>query len=262
MERRQLKRIIIIILVTLNAFLALYLLRQRVSETAAAYRAERDLLALFASDGVSVSPEILPRGSPPPVVRLSFDDETQDRAAAFFLGAGAEFSQQGSVREYRAGKGVVRFHADGSFTATGLSLPGDPENICREFCRSWPYAPPDSIEDEEAVMTARYGSVGVYDCGVCFVFDGDALWEAFGTLLPQTGTPGEAPELSAVGALAIFQAKSRENRVVATEIRRVSLCYALQNADDGDLTLVPAWRVDTDTASYYVDCLSGEMTFS
>ena len=263
MERRRLKRIIIFILLTLNGFLGLYLLRQRVPDRAAAYRAEQNLLELFAADGVSIAPEIIPRGGPPPVIRLSFDEETFDRAAAFFLGPGAERVQRGSVREYQAPDGgEVRFRADGSFTAVGLSVRGGPESVCRDFRRNWSYAPPDSIDDGEALMTARYGSLSVFNCGVCFVFDGDVLLEAFGTLLPQTGTPASTPELSAMGALGIFQAKRRENRVVSTEILRVSLCYSLQGDDGEELTLVPVWRVETDTASYYVDCVTGAMSLS
>lgn len=262
MERRQLKRIIIIILLILNGFLSLYLIRRRVAERAAAYRAEQNLLELFAADGVSISPDIIPRGEPPSVVRLSLDGETQDRAAAFFLGADAEPAQQGGVRVYASGGGSARFHADGSFAATGLSLQGDPEEICREFCRNWSYAPPDAIDDGEAVMTAKYGNVSVFNCGVCLLFDGDTLSEAFGTLLPRTGTPGDAPKLDAMGALAIFQAKRRESRAVSAEIRRVSLCYSLQSSDDDGLTLVPAWRVETDTADYYVNCVTGALMLS
>ena len=191
------------------------------------------------------------------------DEETQDRAADFFLGPGWELSQQGSVRQYAgADGGEARFHADGSFTATGLSLQGDPESLCREFRRNWSYAPPDSIDDGEAVMTAQYGSLSVANCGAYFSFDGDVLREAFGTLLPPTGTSAGTPELDAMGALAIFQAKRRENRAVSTEIRRVSLCYSLQSADGDGLSLVPAWRVETDTASYYIDCVTGAMSFS
>ena len=253
----------ILILVTLNAFLGLYLLRQRVPERAAAYRAEQNLLELYAADGVSLPPEIVPRGAPPSVIRLSLDAETLDRAAAFFLGPASELIQQGSVRQYRAPDGAeIRFHADGSFSATGLSISCDPDTLCRDFARNWSYAPPDSIDDGEALMTARYGSLSVFNCGVSFYFDGDILQEAFGTLLPQTGTPADTPELSAWGALAIFQAKRRENRVVSTEIRRVSLRYALQGADGEDLTLVPVWLIETDTAAYYIDCVTGGMIFS
>ena len=214
MERHQLKRIMIIILATLNGFLGLYLIRQRVPAQAAAYRAEEHLLELFAADGVEISPETIPHGGPPPVVVLTpDDDDEQARAAVFLLGDGAEYA--GRARRYEAGEGVVRFHSDGSFTATGLSRSVDPEAFCRDFCRNWSYAAdePAAPGDGEILLTARYGSLSVYNCGICLCFEGGVLREAFGTLIPQTGTPGETPKLSAVGALAIFQAKRRENRV-------------------------------------------------
>ena len=262
MERHQLKRIMIIILATFNGFLGLYLIRQRVEARAAAYRAEEHLLELFAADGVKISPEAIPHGGPPPVVVLTPDDDEQARAAVFLLGDGAQYA--GRARRYVAGNGVVRFHSDGSFTATDLSRRVDPEAFCRDFCRNWSYAidGPDTPGDGEILLTARYGSLSVHNCGVSLYFEGGVLREAFGTLIPQTGTPGETPKLSAVGALAIFQAKRRENRVVSAEIRRVSLCYALQTSDTEEQTLVPMWRIETDTIPYYVNCVTGALIFS
>lgn len=262
MERYQLKRVIIIILAIFNGFLGLYLVRQRVAEQTAAYRAEQELLALFAADGVTLSPDMIPRGNPPPVIQLTLNEETQQHFAAFFLGVETERVERGNVQQYGDGEAVVRFHADGSFTATGLSLRGDPKTLCREFCRNWSYAMPDFIEDDEEIaLTARYGGFEVFNCGVALSFEGDTLREAFGTMLPRNGTPGETPELDALGALAIFQAKRRENRAVSAEIRHVSLCYALQSANGEDMTLVPAWRVETDTAPYYVNCDTGGLIF-
>lgn len=261
MERHQLKRIMIIILATLNAFLCLYLVRQRVSERAAARHAEQNLLELFAADGIDLAPEAIPRGTPPPVIRLSPDGAELAQAAAFFIGGGVT---QTSARRFEAGESVVRFHSDGSFTATGLSNRVNPDTFCREFCRNWSYAPPDSdsIDEGDITLTARYGNLSVYNCGVCFLFDGDVLMEAYGTLIPRTGKPAETPKLTAMDALAIFQAKRRENRVVSAEIRRVSLCYALQSAEDETLLLVPVWRVETDTVPYYVNCVTGGLIFS
>lgn len=264
MERHQLKRIMIIILATLDAFLCLYLIRQRVSEHTATRHAEQNLLELFAADGIAISPEAIPRGTPPPVIELSPDGAELAQAAAFFFGDGAGTVTQSSARRFEAGEGVVRFHSDRSFTATELSNHTDPDTFCREFCRNWSYAPPDSasVDDGDIALTARYGNLSVYNCGVCFLFDGDVLTEAYGTLIPHTGRPAETPKLTAMDALAIFQAKRRENRVVSAEIRRVSLCYALQSAEDEALTLVPMWRVETDTVPYYVNCVTGGLVFS
>ena len=261
MERHQLKRIMIVILATLNGFLGLYLVRQRLSEQSAAYRAEQELLALFAADGVAIAPETIPHGQPPPVIELSLDNESPAHLAALLLGSDAEFSKSGTVRQYTLGQAVLQCNDGGEFSAVGLSLRTDPDAFCRAFCRNWSYIP--ASEDGETVtLSARYGGFTVFNCDVSFSFDGDTLREASGTLIPQNGIIGESPELSAVGALAIFQAKRRENRVVSAEIRRVSLCYALQSTDAGTLTLVPAWHIETDTVPYYVNCVTGSLIFS
>lgn len=263
MERRHFKRIMIIILVTLNAFLGLYLMRQRVSEQAAAFRAERELIELFEADGVTLSPEIIPHTKPPPVIVLNAEEATRARLAAFFLGPDAAPVRPNNALRYVSGSGGVQFHADGSFSATGLSDRTDPQTLCRDFCRVWSYVPPSTVRPGATViMSAQYGGLPVFGCEASFVFEGDALIEASGALLPRSGAEGDAPSLSAVGALSIFQSTLRESRVVSAEIRRVSLCYTLVGGDENALSLVPAWRIETDTAPYCVNCLTGEVIFS
>ena len=81
-----------------------------------------------------------------------------------------------------------------------------------------------------------------------------------GTLLPKTGTvsPGDQP-LSAAGALVAFQRLRRESAVVVSTVTETLLCYELQNAGAA-MTLVPVWRIVTDTEDYYVSCRTGAVT--
>lgn len=263
MNRRELKRIMIIILVVLNGFLLLHLIRRSASARFAERRAEQELLALFAADGVALSPETIPHAKPPPVIHLDMSEETWEKFASVFLGPGAARKKSGVARRYADGDADVQFFADGRFSATGLSVEKDPETLCREFCRVWPYelpAPPK--ESGTVTMSARYGGFDVFNCDASFAFEKGVLREASGKILPPDGAAGDSPTLSAAGALAIFQAVRRENRVVSAEIRRVSLCYALQSADAETFSLVPVWRIETDTAPYYVNCVSGELIFS
>ena len=46
--------------------------------------------------------------------------------------------------------------------------------------------------------------------------------------------------------------------VVCSEIRNVRCVYELQSTGSS-LRLLPAWRIDTDTYTYFVDCSSGEV---
>lgn len=44
---------------------------------------------------------------------------------------------------------------------------------------------------------------------------------------------------------------------VVSSITEVSLCYELQSTTAAPMALVPSWRIVTDTATFYVNCISG-----
>ena len=72
-----------------------------------------------------------------------------------------------------------------------------------------------------------------------------------------TATVEEQPLLSAFAALTAFQQMRHESSSVVSAITEISLCYELQSTAAAPMALVPSWRITTDTASFYVNCVSG-----
>ena len=260
MERRRLKTILILILALLNGFLVFHLAHRHAAETAAARLAETRLAELFAADGVTLGPGVFSRETPPDAVLLLRDEAREDTVAAFFLGRGGERLRQGSTRWIQTGNASAWFRADGTFSVTGLDVREGTEDLCRRFCRTWSYEAPDFNGGEDVSVRAKYGEYLVYDCSVTFRFEEGVLREVFGTLLPGTGVPvtRETPFLGAAGALAAFQTIRQETRAVASAVTGVSLCYSLRT--DGELSLIPAWRIATDTVDYFVRCDDGAVS--
>ena len=52
----------------------------------------------------------------------------------------------------------------------------------------------------------------------------------------------------------------RETGAVASSIAEMSLCYELQSSTAAPMSLTPAWRIVTDTVSYYVNCVTGAVS--
>lgn len=79
-----------------------------------------------------------------------------------------------------------------------------------------------------------------------------------GSLLPDTAaeTASDTEPLSAFAALC-FSADAHESSSVVSAITEISLCYELQNTAAASMTLVPSWQIVTDTAIFYVNCISG-----
>ena len=67
------------------------------------------------------------------------------------------------------------------------------------------------------------------------------------------------PGMTCVTALVRFLDYRNASGVVCSEIRNVRCVYELQSTASS-LRLLPAWRIETDTYTYFVDCSSGEVT--
>ena len=48
--------------------------------------------------------------------------------------------------------------------------------------------------------------------------------------------------------------------MLASVVSRLSPCYALERLDGGEMELIPAWKVETDTLNYYINALTGALT--
>ncbi len=264
MDRFRLKNIIILILVLVNAFLLGSMAQRRGAEQEAFRRTVEQLVALFAGDGMALDAHAISRETPPGGVTLARDTALEERAAAFLLGKAPAFSDQGGgILHYAGPAGEAFFRSGGGFEATGL-LSEDPEDFCRDFCRTFSYEAPAVRLDEngDGVFSAvcLYGGVPVFNATVTFTVEGGRVTAAGGTLLPKSGTPapGEEP-LSAAGALAAFQQMRRESVAVASAVTDTRLCYELQSGGAAP-SLAPVWRIVTDTGDYYVNCYTGAVS--
>ena len=265
MDRYRLTNIIILILVLLNGFLLFSLGQRRTAEQNAFRRTAEQLSALFQGDGMTLDIHAISQDLPPDGVTLSRDTALEEQAAAFLLGKSLISSDQGGGIYYYAGAaGEAFFRSSGSFEASGLLADRDPADFCRDFCRTFSYSTPDIQLDSSGSgvfsTVCLYGGLPVFNCTVTFSIENYVLTAVSGTLLPKTGAAvaGETP-LSAAGALVAFQQMRRESVVVASTVLDTQLCYELQNTG-ASISLVPVWRIVTNTEDYYVNCYTGGVT--
>lgn len=262
MDRCRLKNVIICILVLVNVFLLGALAERRTIARAAHTRAAEETSALFAADGIALDPEIIPMDTPPAVRTYARSAEADRQAAALLLGRGVQYYDQGGgVVSCTGPNGAALFREGGSFEAAG-TLGEDGLETCRSFCRTFRYAEPSGVLDEDGsgVLTALRVTDGlpVLNCQVTFSLQKGVLTSVSGTFLPEAygETQGEEP-LSALAALTAFQLQRRETGAVASSVTGISLCYELQSTAAAPMTLMPAWQVSTDTVRYAVNCITG-----
>lgn len=264
MERYRLKNIIILILALLNAFLLVALGIRGTEEHTARRTQRQELVALFAADGMTLDPALIPADTELSAYTLLRDETLEKNAAAFWLGTISERTAQGGgIYTYSGSHGAAVFRDTGSFDIAGTLSGGDAASLCRDFCKKFSYTEPVFTLDETGSGTAtalrQWNGAPVSNCAVLFTFNGGVVTAISGSLLPDTGTVAseEQPLLSAFAALTAFQQMRHESSSVVSTITDISLCYELQSTAAAPMALVPSWHIVTDTASFYVNCVSG-----
>ena len=267
MESRRLKNIIILILALLNVCLLASLAIRVSAEHASRRQAREQLVSLFAAAGVSLDADLISNETPPSSLTLIRDETEEQSLAAYLLGGTpVRTDQGGGIFGYTEERGAAQFRSNGSFDAVCDRPLKDLTDYFQEFCDTYGYEElAISLEDGTGTVTAvqYYQDYPVIGCTVTFTVEGGVLKRAIGTHLPDSGaTPvaGEEP-LSALSALAAFLNTIREG-AVGTAVTDLYLCYELQSTTTALMTLAPAWCVVTDTASYYVNCITGAVSLA
>lgn len=225
---------------------------------------QQELVALFAADGMTLDPALIPTDTAVSTYALIWDETAERKAAAFLLGDNLERTTQGGgIYTYTSQQGAAAFRDTGSFDAAGSLSQENAEAFCRDFCKAFSYDTPIFTLDETGSGTATavrlWNGTPVFNAAVTFTIDQGRVLSASGALLPETGaetSSGQKP-LSAFAALTAFQQTRHASSSVVSSITEVSLCYELQSTTAAPMALVPSWRIVTDTATFYVNCISG-----
>ena len=225
---------------------------------------QQELVALFAADGMTLDPALIPADTTVSAYALARDETAERKVAAFLLGENLERTiQGGGIYTYTSQQGAAAFRDTGSFDAAGTLSQENAEAFCRDFCKAFSYDTPIFTLDETGSGTATavrlWNGTPVFNAAVTFTIDHGRVLSASGALLPETGaetSSGQKP-LSAFAALTAFQQMRHASSSVVSSITEVSLCYELQSTTAAPMALVPSWRIVTDTATFYVNCISG-----
>ena len=227
MARYPLKNIIILILALLNVFLLISLGIRGTEERNARRIQRQELVSLFAADGMTLDPGLIPEDTELSVYTLPREEALEKNAASFWLGSVSERTAQGGgIYTYSGSRGAAIFRDTGSFDIAGTLSSGDAEDMCRNFCREFSYGEPSFTYDERGIGTGtalrRWNGAPVFNGAITFTISSGAVTSVSGALLPDAGTESAAdqPLLSAFAALTAFPTSFR-----ALPARRWSWCH-------------------------------------
>lgn len=274
MEWRKLKNLIILILLLVNGFL-LVLVAARSREAAQYERsALEQTVQVLENSGIAVDRSaIAPAGGLSPLsAERALDRELQIAQGLLGKGRIQAENQGGGLYLYHNGNGDLSVRAGGELSA---QLAGNPNQLVsgsleRHASGLLEKAGIDgeqigvTEEDEWTRIRFRqlWNGVPVFSCEVEFAYRCEVLNSVQGTLLTaESGTAEAGQTMTLPTALMRFSEEIAATGDVCTRLRSMQAGYrGTVQSLSGGVRLSPVWLVTTDTASYYLDCVTGSLT--
>ena len=265
METFRLKNIAILILLLLNIGLLALIASQRWQSRRVESETVRQLETLCQTSQLTLNSRL--QLSQPPLSSLSLSrrDETERAIAVYLLGGSAvSASQGGGIYSYSSEKGSIQFRAGGSFDGSRLSVEVDDiTEFAQQFCSQFGYQNLTvDVNSRSGSVTAvqEVAGVPVYGCTVSLYFEKGVLTGVTGAHVSLENAAVEsAGRIDCITALVRFLDYRNAAGVVCSEVTDIQCVYIFQAAAAA-VRLLPAWRVETDTYPYFVDCTTGDIS--
>lgn len=265
METSRLKNIAILILLLLNAGLLLLIGSQRWQSRRVESYTAKQLSQLYEASQLSLDSRLQLTQQPLSPLTLSRHTESEQAIASYLLGGNAlSSSQGGGIYSYETGCGTIQFRSGGSFDGSHLSLAvEDIDSFVRQFCDQFGYKDLQiDLNDRSGTVYAVQEVAGVliYGCNITISFENGVLTSVAGAHVNiEDAAVESAGRISCVTALVRFLDYRNASGTVCSEVTDIQCIYELQTTA-ATVRLLPAWRIRTDTYSYFVDCLTGEIS--
>lgn len=272
MEWRKLKNLIILILLTVNGFL-LVLVGIRWEESV---RYERSALEqtvqVLERGGIQVDVEAVAAADGLAPMTVERDVEREARLAGVLLDEEVQGDNRGGgLYLYRGGLGEVSLRSGGGLSAEFLRndhwKTDRPEDHAAALLKKLGVEgalTEQGNEGENVVLrfTQSWNGVPVFSCEVEFVYRDGYLTTLRGALLMAAdGTAETGRALTLPTALMRFSEELGITGDVCSAIRSMEPGYrGTAQSLSGGARLTPVWLVVTDTANYYLDCVTGALT--
>lgn len=267
MEWSKIKTIILLILLGLNGFLLVMVVSQELQAQQFRQEARTEAVTLLERNGITVDSAQLP-----PDVSLSTlvleEESTAGEALAHALLGEVSVRSSGARAVYSSALGTMEAFSTGrfavDFAAGAQPLNGDtPENHAQQLlerCGISASYLESSSEEETIQLTYRqlWEEQPVFNAQITLSYTQEALQHMEGVLLPQGNASMEEGETVTVATLLVrFLGQRNESGRMFSQI--VSLVPGYHFSGTRPFALIPAWYITTDTGSYVLSALDGNL---
>lgn len=271
MSGRRIKNLILLILALAVCFLLLAVVPGKLSAQREESALHRGLTELLASYGVSIDPALLTHGETLYAIELGEADASA--AAEALLGEAAEADSSSTRYEilYSEDSGSVSFsrsgalHAELSAAVGGRSYEQDMQRRLRGMGYTvWQTQPAVRQADGVYALGVEQALLGmpVFGGTLTFTYQDGALRAADGVFYPESGVITRVSEeacISCADALTQILASRDALGWVGSQITGMQQGYLHSETATSALRFTPVWRVETDTAVFYVNGITREV---
>lgn len=271
MEWRKLKNLIILILLTVNGFLLVLVGIRREESVRYERSALEQTVQVLERGGVQVDVEAVTAADGLAPMTVERDVEREARLVSALLDEEVQGDNRGGgLYLYRGRLGEVSLRSGGGLSA---EFPRDdhwktdrPEDHAAALLKKLGVEGTltERVDEEDVILrfTQSWKGAPVFSCQVEFVYRDGYLTTLRGTLLMAEDGTAEAGEcLSLPTALMRFSEQIGATGDVCSAILAMEPGYrGTAQSLSGGTRLAPVWLVVTDTANYYLDCVTGVLT--
>ena len=269
----KLKNLALLILLVANIILVSVLIPTRIEQRREAESMRQSLQALCEKQSVAIQPDTIPDTVALYALELTEDHTSGLQAATALLGEQI-LVQDDSTRYlslYSSQQGTCRVGRSGSFQASieGGEAVRDLEKATRQTLKAMGFQI-HSLSETAAqspgiyAVTAKQAILGipVFSDGLQLLWANSRLTHLDGVFYTGSMTRvSDTACLSAADALVAFLGARFDLGWIGSSVTAMEQGYLrVETAAAAVVRLTPVWRLDTDTGSFYVDGISGQVT--
>lgn len=271
MEWHRIKNIIIVILLIVNGFL-LVLVGTQKSETLRYEQSALDgSIQVLAENGITLDPEAIAEKTGRQAGTTERSLLLEQKLAAALLGESAEGNDLGGgLYTYTTELGQISIRSGGELTSRltddSAWLTADPESHSAELMDALDIEYQRTVYDVlggngKIIYRQMLNGVPLFSCQITFIYENGRLTELYGNLLAVAEPSLEnGTVLSLPTVLMSFLDDVLESGDVCSAILSVEPGYLMTQSFTSTIRLRPVWYISTNTADYYVDGISGELS--
>lgn len=268
MEWSKLKTIIILILIALNLCLLILVFFREHDSTASGQTVKSDVVSILKSNGITVNTKLPEDNKALYLCTITRDKQSELKFASALLGDGTTAQDNGGSGSltYSGPRGTAQVGTNGEFSFAFSNVPSDfnASTALSSYLTDLGFGvQKDSNPPENGTVTLSelWKNAPLLSQKAVFSYADGTLQTASGSLVlaaPVQSASSGSP-LSSATLLLRFLSGILEIGDVCSSVSNITPAYQVASLT-GTTTLTPVWQITTDTASYTLQTVSGDLS--